>query len=74
VVEELNQSDSQEGGDVNPLVEADIAYAKFLGGGAVFTVGSIAWDSSLLVNNSNNNVSRITQNVLTRFASPTPLP
>ena len=74
VVEELNQSDSQEGGEVNPLVEADMAYTKYLGGGAVFTVGSIAWDSSLLYNNSNNDVSRITGNVLTRFASSAPLP
>jgi N,N-dimethylformamidase len=74
VVEELNQSDSMEGGNVNPLVEADMAYSKHLGGGAVFTVGSIAWDSSLLFNHSDNDVSRITGNVLTRFASPTPLP
>jgi N,N-dimethylformamidase len=74
VVEELNQSDSQESGDVNPLVEADMAYTKFLGGGAVFTVGSIAWDSSLLVNNSTNNVSRITDNVLRTFAAEAPLP
>ncbi len=74
VVEEINQSDSQESGNVNPLVEADMAYSKHLGGGAVFTVGSIAWDSSLLYNNSNNDVSRITGNVLSRFASPAPLP
>jgi N,N-dimethylformamidase len=74
VVEELNQSDSQESGNVNPLVEADMAYTKFLGGGAVFTVGSIAWDSSLLFNNSDNDVSRITGNVLTQFASAAPLP
>jgi N,N-dimethylformamidase len=74
VVEELNQSDSQESGNVNPLVEADMAYTKFLGGGAVFTVGSIAWDSSLLFHNSDNDVSRITNNVLTQFASPGPLP
>jgi N,N-dimethylformamidase len=74
VVEELNQSDSLESGTVNPLVEADMAYTKFLGGGAVFTVGSIAWDSSLLFNNSDNDVSRITGNVLTQFASAAPLP
>jgi N,N-dimethylformamidase len=74
VVEELNQSDSQEGGDVNPLVEADMAYTKFLGDGAVFTVGSIAWDSSLLVNNTDNNVSRVTDNVLRQFAAEAPLP
>jgi N,N-dimethylformamidase len=74
VVEELNQSDSQEGGDVNPLVEADMAYTKFLGDGAVFTVGSIAWDSSLLVNNADNNVSRITDNVLRQFVAEAPLP
>ena len=39
-------------------------------GGAVFSVGSISWCGSLAVNGFDNNVSRITENVLRRFAAP----
>jgi N,N-dimethylformamidase len=74
VIEDLNASDSMEGGPDNPLVRSDIAYAKFSGGGAFFSVGSISWDSSLLYNGGNNNVSQITKNVLDTFSSPSPLP
>jgi len=74
VNEEVLQSDSFEGGSVNPLVRADIAYAKLLGGGAVFSTSSISWDGVLSQNNYNNNVSRITENVLRDFASGVSLP
>ncbi len=40
----------------------------------VFSVGSIAWCGSLSHNNYNNNVSRITKNVLDRFSSDVPIP
>jgi N,N-dimethylformamidase len=43
-------------------------------GGAVFSVGSIAWCASLPCNRFDNNVSRITRNVLDRFADPVPFP
>jgi hypothetical protein len=46
-----------------------MAYTKFIGDGAVVTVGSIAWDSSLLVNNTDNGVSRVTDNVLRQFVA-----
>jgi hypothetical protein len=36
-------------------------------GGAVFSVGSISWCGSLPINAFENNVSRITENVLRRF-------
>jgi len=39
-------------------------------GGAVFSVGSIAWAGSLAHNGFENNVARITGNVLTRFLEP----
>ena len=42
-------------------------------GGAVFSVGSIAWFGALSYNRFGNNVSRITENVLRRFASDQPL-
>lgn len=43
---------------------ADIVYHEPGGGGAVFSVGSITWPASILVDDA---VSRITRNVLDRF-------
>ena len=59
----------RRGGSQNPLVRTDLVYFEGPGGGGVFSVGSIAWCGSLSHNNYNNNVSRITKNVLDRFAS-----
>jgi N,N-dimethylformamidase len=73
VVEEVNTSDSKQGGSVNALVHADLAYLEYPNGGAVFSTGSIAWVGSLSYNNYTNNVSRLTENAC--GASPrTPLP
>ena len=74
VVEELNTSDSEQGGTVNELVYADMAYLEYPNGGAVFSTSSIAWGGSLSFNDYDNNVSRITENVLRRFAADEPLP
>jgi len=74
VVEEVNTSDSRQGGTVNKLVHADLAYLEYPNGGAVFSTGSIAWCASLSYNNYDNNVSRITENVVRRFAADAPLP
>jgi N,N-dimethylformamidase len=74
VVEEVNTSDSRQGGTVNPLVHADLAFLEYPNGGAVFSTGSIAWSGSLSYNNYSNNVSRITENVLRRFSSDVPIP
>ena len=74
VVEEVNTSDSRQGGTVNKLVHADLAYLEYPNGGAVFSTGSIAWCASLSYNNYTNNVSRITENVVRRFASDAPMP
>jgi N,N-dimethylformamidase len=40
----------------------------------VFSTGSIAWCESLSHNGYDNNVSRITANVLRHFLDPAPLP
>lgn len=56
------------GGDQNERVRADLAFYETAAGGAVFSVGSISWCGSLPVNGFDNNVSRITENVLRRFA------
>ncbi len=60
-------------GQPHPFVRADMVYFETPGGGAVFSVGSIAWRGCLSYNDYDNNVSRITANVLRRFASHVPL-
>lgn len=40
------------------------------GGGGFFSVGSIAWTGSLSHNDYDNNVARLTTNVLRRFRDP----
>ena len=59
---------------MNPLVRADMVFLEYPNGGAVFSTSAIAWCGSLSFNNYTNNVSRITENVLKRFASNDPLP
>ncbi|GAB5470131.1 MAG: large subunit of N,N-dimethylformamidase [Rhodospirillales bacterium] len=55
-----------------PLVRADMVFYETAAGGAVFSTSSIAWAGSLAHNNYDNNVSRITENVLRRFMDETP--
>ena len=75
VVEQINTSNNAHpGGSDNPLVRADMAYLEYPKGGAVFSSSAIAWCGSLSFNNYNNNVSRVTENVLRRFVSDEPLP
>ena len=72
-VEEVLSSNSRQSARVNPLVKADIVYFETPQGGAVFSTGSIAWCGALSHNEYENNVSRITENVLKRFASEDPI-
>jgi N,N-dimethylformamidase len=58
----------------NPLVRADMVFFETPGGGGVFSTGSIGWASSLSHNGYDNNVARITGNVLRRFVDPKPFP
>jgi N,N-dimethylformamidase len=75
VVEQTNTANwAKTGGTENPLVRADMVYLEYPEGGAVFSTSSIAWCGSLSFNNYENNVSRITENVLRRFAADEPLP
>jgi N,N-dimethylformamidase len=57
----------------NPLVRADIAYVTTRLGGAVFSASSMAWCGSLSHADYANNVSRMTENVLRRFAADGPV-
>jgi N,N-dimethylformamidase len=75
VVEQINTSNSaRPGGTQNPLVRADMVFLEYPNGGAVFSSSAIAWCGSLSYGNYTNNVSRITENVLRRFASNEPFP
>jgi len=58
----------------NGKVRADMCLFATPQGGAVFSVGSIAWPTSLWRGGYDNDVARITANVLTRFLDPAPLP
>lgn len=49
------------------LVRSDMVYYETAGGGAVFSVGSINWYSSLAWNDYGNNVATITGNILRKF-------
>lgn len=50
-------------------VRSDIVYYETAGGGAVFSVGSINWMSSLAWDNYDNNVAKLTSNVLHEFST-----
>ena len=54
-------------GSQNDMIRADLAFFETPAGGAVFSTGSIAWCGSLSHGGYDNNVSRITRNVLNRF-------
>ncbi len=59
-------------GPTNRRIAADMVFFETPGGGAVFTTGSIAWCGSLSHADYDNNVSRISENVLRRFLDPAP--
>ncbi|HEX9448498.1 MAG TPA: N,N-dimethylformamidase beta subunit family domain-containing protein, partial [Dongiaceae bacterium] len=58
----------------NDRVRAEIVFFECNQGGAVFSTGSITWASSLAHNNYDNNVARMTGNVLRRFSDAAPFP
>ena len=72
VNEEFGPVPPNLGGDQNLKVRADLAFGETPAGGALFATSSIAWCGSLSHNGYDNNVSRITWNVLKRFLDPTP--
>ncbi|HZV49864.1 MAG TPA: N,N-dimethylformamidase beta subunit family domain-containing protein [Candidatus Dormibacteraeota bacterium] len=74
VVEEVMFMFPGLGGTQDYQVRADMTYFTTRRGGGVFSTGSIAWCGSLSHAGYENNVSRITRNVLDRFAQDDPLP
>lgn len=66
--EDLYVTQGEIHGTDNPNLRADMVYFETTNEGAVFSVGSINWLGSLSHNSYDNNVSRITDNVLRKFA------
>jgi N,N-dimethylformamidase len=73
-MEEMLANRPTSTGTQDPLVRADLVFFETADGGAVFSTGSIAWSGSLSHDGYDNNVARITGNVLRRFVDPTPFP
>ena len=63
----LAEETSWAGPPPDELLRSDMVYFETDKGGAVFSVGSIAFLGSLPHNNYDNNISKIIDNVLTRF-------
>lgn len=59
--------------DLSKPISSDMVYFETPNGGAVFSVGSISYLGALSHNGHDNNVSRLTENVLRRFASSEPI-
>jgi N,N-dimethylformamidase len=59
---------TRRGGRLAGEARSDIVLLESPSGGAVFSVGSISWSGSLSHNDYQNGISRITENVLRRFA------
>ncbi len=72
VPEEVTGTLPNNDGTQNPRIRAELAFFETPNGGAVFSTGSIAWAGSLSHDANDNNVSRITDNVLRRFRDPKP--
>jgi N,N-dimethylformamidase len=54
------------------MVRCDMVFFETPKGGAVFSTSSISWAGALSHNGYDNNVSRITANVVKRFIDPKP--
>lgn len=66
-VEDLTYPALETLGTQTNRVRSDIVYYVGAGGGGVFSVGSINWNCSLAWDNYNNNIARLTINVIRGF-------
>ena len=74
VMEDFGFNQQGLDGTVHPRVRADITFHETPNGGGCFAFSSIAYCGSLPWNNCDNNISRLTKNVLDRFMQDGPLP
>jgi N,N-dimethylformamidase len=70
--EETSFLHAANSGDVAPMLRADLVFFETPGGGAVVSTGSIAWAASLPTNHYDNDVARLTRNVIQRFIDAEP--
>lgn len=54
------------------IIRADLTFFETAGGGAVLSTGSIAWAGSMAWNGYDNEIARMTENVLRRFMDARP--
>ncbi len=54
-------------------LRADMVFFETAGGGAVFSASTILWSASLSHNGDDNEISRITENLIRWFAEPEPI-
>lgn len=73
VVEEIMFNFPGLGGSQDFQVRADVTLFSAINGGAMFSTGSIAWGQALPCNGGDNDVSRITANVVRRFLDDGPV-
>ena len=69
VPEEVDHGYAAPPPGVHPKVHADVVLLRRPGGGAVFSVGSIAWSTAMTHAGGDNDTARVTGNVLDRFLS-----
>jgi N,N-dimethylformamidase len=74
VAEEVLIPHGATDGTINTDVHADIVFFETPQGGAVFSTGSIAYAGSLGWNGFDNDLFRLTSNVLRRFSDAAPFP
>jgi N,N-dimethylformamidase len=74
VSEDIGYAFPGRGGTQDPQVRGDVAFFTTPNDGAVFAAGSIAWSQALPINGGDNNVARITRNVLDALSSDGPIP
>jgi N,N-dimethylformamidase len=67
-VEEMLSPTPWDSGSTNPNLRADMVFIEYPNGGAVFSVGSITWTSTLSARGYSGDTSRITENVLRAFS------
>jgi len=60
------------GGTTHRSVRADMVLIPHPSGGAVFSVGSVSWIAALPINDYDNNVARLSGNVLRHFLAARP--
>ncbi len=70
--EDMPAANYMIGAPYNPLCRADLTFFETAAGGAVVSIGSIAWAAALPVNGFDNAAARLTANAIRRLADPAP--